>query len=78
MEREKENDADLLYGVPAIAGHLGMTDPQVYHLHAGGKLPTFKIGAKVCARKSSLRAWAAEQEAKALARALEAGGPSND
>jgi hypothetical protein len=46
--------ADLLYGVPAISGHLRMSAKQVYHLHAQGHLPTFKIGGKVCARRSTL------------------------
>lgn len=48
------SEADLLYGVPAIAAHLQMTQPQVYHLHNKGELPTFKIGGKVCARRSTL------------------------
>ncbi len=64
MEKHAEGAPDLLYGVPAIASFLGLTDAQVYHL-ARGKLPTFKIGGKVCARRSSLSDWLAEQETKA-------------
>ena len=56
---------DLLYGVPAIAAHLEMTQPQVYHLHNKGELPTFKIGGKVCARRSTLAKHFAAQEAAA-------------
>lgn len=45
---------DLLYGVAAIAGHLQLTRRTVYHLHDQGHLPTFKVGGKVCARRSTL------------------------
>lgn len=56
---------DLLYGVAAIAAHLEMTQPQVYHLHNKGEIPTFKIGGKVCARRSTLAKHFAAQEAAA-------------
>ncbi len=56
---------DLLYGVAAIATHLGMTHKQVYHLHDKGELPTFKTGAIVCARRSTLAKHFAAQEAAA-------------
>lgn len=53
-----ENDiTDLLYGVEAIARYLNMTTAQVYHLHGDRKMPTFKMGKKVCARKASLITW---------------------
>ncbi|WP_371346063.1 DNA-binding protein [Ancylobacter sp. IITR112] len=58
---------DLLYGVEAISKCLNMTTAQVYHLHARGQIPTFKIGKKVCSRRASLSTWLAEQEAKAKA-----------
>ena len=56
------NDApsDLLYGVPAIAEYLNMTPRQVYHLTENG-LPHFKIGARVCSRKTLLAKWLDEQ-----------------
>ncbi len=60
-----EHRADLLYGVPAIAEHLQMTEPQVYHLHAKGEIPTFKVGGKVCARRSALAKHFAKLEAAA-------------
>jgi len=60
-----EPETDLLYGVPAIASHLAMTAKQVYHLHDQGNLPTFKIGGKVCARRSTLAKHFAAQEAAA-------------
>ena len=66
MEQEKEG-ADLLYGVPAIAIFLGLGNRQVYHLKETGALPTFTLGetGKICARRSTLNQWLADQEAKA-------------
>lgn len=60
-------ETDLLYGVEHIAKHLQMTRRQVYHLHDQGHLPTFKIGGKVCARRSALAKHFAAQEASAVA-----------
>lgn len=60
-----DNETDLLYGVKAIAAHLQMTEKQVYHLHDQEHLPTFKIGGKVCARRSTLAKHFAAQEAAA-------------
>ncbi len=64
-----EIETDLLYGVEQIAEHLKMTRRQVYHLHDQGHLPTFKIGGKVCARRSTLAKHFAAQEAAAAAAA---------
>lgn len=64
MEQEKEG-ADLLYGCPAIAGFLHLTEAAVYHLTRREDFPSFKIGGKVCARRSTLNQWLADQEAKA-------------
>lgn len=49
-----KNARDLLYGVTAIADHLGLTNRQVYHQREQGLLPTFKMGRVVCASKSYL------------------------
>ncbi|MBV9521116.1 MAG: helix-turn-helix domain-containing protein [Hyphomicrobiales bacterium] len=54
---------DLLYGVRAIAAHLGLRDRQALHLVESGKLPHFRLGKKICARRSSLAAWIVEHEA---------------
>jgi len=45
---------DLLYGVPKIAAFLGLTKRATYHLVEARRIPTFKIGATVCARRASL------------------------
>lgn len=60
----KDPGTDLLYGVRSIASHLQMTEKQVYHLHEQGNIPTFKIGGKVCARRSTLAKHFDEQEAR--------------
>ena len=65
-------DTDLLHGVAAIAAHLSMTRAQVYHLHKRGDLPTFKMGRTVCARRSTLAAHFAAQEAAAAGAARNA------
>ena len=63
VDARSNHETDLLYGVERIADHLKMTRRQVYHLHDQGMLPTFKLGGKVCARRSSLAKHFAAQEA---------------
>ena len=58
---------DLLMGMEAIAAAIGMTKRQAYHLHETGELPTFKMGGKVYARRSTLAKHFAAQEAAARA-----------
>ena len=57
--------ADILRGAAAIAAHLGFDRRVVYHLVARGSIPTFRLGETVCARKSTINAWIAAQEARA-------------
>ncbi|MCO7736456.1 DNA-binding protein [Brucella intermedia] len=61
----EEDKADLLYGVPAIADFLRMTQPAVYHLSRRADWPGFKIGGKVCARRSAIDQWISDMETKA-------------
>ncbi|KAA0576817.1 helix-turn-helix domain-containing protein [Azospirillum sp. Sh1] len=56
---------DILKGVKDIAKFTGLTERSVYHIAAAGRLPVFKLGATICARKSTILAWIQEQEAKA-------------
>lgn len=58
-------ETDLLTGMKAIAGALGMTKRQAYHLHETGEIPTFRMGGKIYARRSTLAKHFAEQEAAA-------------
>lgn len=53
---------DVLRGGDAIADYLGLTRRQAYHAIAAGHIPTFRVGAIVCARKSTLLSWIAKQE----------------
>lgn len=66
---DKKERADLLYGVPAIAEYMRLTARQVYHLKDSGAIPTFTLDgiSTVCARRSTINAWLADQEAKATA-----------
>ena len=59
-------EADVLYGLPAIAKYLRLTVNQTKHL-ARRRLPVYRIGRKVCASRSTLAAWLATQEAEAKA-----------
>ncbi len=66
-EEDPEFAKDLLRGAEEIAEFLyGSRDirmrRKVYHLVATSNLPVFKLGAMICARKSSLLTWIKEQE----------------
>jgi hypothetical protein len=47
---------DMLWGVKQIARFLGCTEKAISNMHLRGKLPTFKHGGRVCARRSTLLA----------------------
>lgn len=57
--------ADILRGADAIAAHLGFPRRAIYHLVAKGRLPHFRLGDTVCARRSTLARWIEQQEAQA-------------
>ena len=59
--------ADLLYGAHAIAEFLGIKERAAYHLIETRRIPFFKIGKTVCARRSTLAARIAELEAESSA-----------
>lgn len=68
MTPDNDNLAtDLLRGAEAIARFLGFPRRAVYHAVAKGHLPHFKIGETICARRSTLTAWIAEQEGRKAA-----------
>lgn len=63
MDHSNDNlAADILRGADAIARHLGFPRRAIYHLVSKGGLPSFRLGETVCARKSTLANWIAEQE----------------
>lgn len=56
---------DLLEGAGAIAGFVygdRSMKRKIYHLVDGGLFPAFRLGDKVCARKSTVLAWIEQQE----------------
>jgi hypothetical protein len=62
---------DILYGASGIAEFLYgdvTLRRRVYNLIETGRLPHFKLGAGLCARKSVLLAWIATQELHKTAR----------
>lgn len=65
MEQVKEG-GDLLYGAAPIAKYLGLTEKQARHRIDTGHIPSFRIGSTICARRSTLNQWLADQEAKAF------------
>lgn len=68
---EDLSQADLLYGVQAVADFLGLTRHQAQHRIDAGDLPTFRLGGKkggtICARRTTLRSHLAKLEREALA-----------
>lgn len=63
-----ENGLDLLYGAAAISRYMFGTEEKrrkVYGLAASGVIPTFKIGAILCSRRSRIATAVALQESAA-------------
>ncbi|KQP53041.1 hypothetical protein ASF34_01325 [Methylobacterium sp. Leaf106] len=50
----KIEPADTLYGLEAIAAHLGITRGQAKHRVAQKLIPSFKLGRTVCALRSAI------------------------
>ena len=57
---DKMSEKPMLYGVQEIADYLGMRERQARHQIEKGRIPTFKIGGKICARPTALDAWLEE------------------
>jgi hypothetical protein len=67
MTEQADFSQDLLRGAEEIAEFLFGDQKlrrQVYHLAATTKLPTFKLGSMICARKSVLLKWIENQEGR--------------
>ena len=59
---------DLLRGADQIAEFIfgdARERRKVYHLSERSRLPVFRLGSVLCARKSTLMEWIAKQEARA-------------
>lgn len=63
--RGADKIADFMFGNPAERR-------KIYHLAEKSRLPVFRLGSVLCARKSVLLAWIAEQEARATSGDAEA------
>lgn len=57
---------DLLTGYTEIGSFLNWPPRRVRHRALSGDLPMFKVGHHTCARRSTLRDWAARTEAEGL------------
>lgn len=57
---------DLLAGADAIAAFMGIKPRRVYHLAETQRLPVFRLGATLCARRSTLVRWIEEMERETL------------
>jgi hypothetical protein len=60
------NDLDLLSGADAIGAFMGMKPRRIYHLAETRRLPVFRIGSTLCARRSTLIRWIEDMERAAI------------
>lgn len=66
LDEANDNFADdVLKGAEEIAAFLGEKPRAVFYAISKGRLPHYRIGESIRARKSALRQWIAEQEASA-------------
>lgn len=64
--------SDLLTGADEVAAFLfgsAKERRRVYHLVETSRIPVFRLGSKVCARRSVLMKWVAEQEQRSVGQA---------
>jgi hypothetical protein len=62
-----ERDPDIIYGAANIADHIfsdRKKTRRIYYLSSSSNLPVFRLGARICMRKSALNNWIASQEGK--------------
>lgn len=65
-DQSKAHQPDLLYGVEAIADHLGIRKRQALYLKEKGTIPTFNVGKTICAKRSDLNKWLDRQAQRAI------------
>jgi excisionase family DNA binding protein len=58
-------ELELLTGADEIAAFIGVKARRIYHLAETKRLPVFRLGATLCARRSTLVRWIEEMERKA-------------
>ncbi len=59
-------ELDLLTGAEAIAAFMRVKPRRVYHLAETQRLPVFRLGTTLCARRSTLLRWIEEMERAAI------------
>jgi len=61
-----DQSPNVLEGAKAIAAFMGFENPRsIYSAVEANALPVFRVGKKICARKATLHAFMAKQEATA-------------
>jgi len=60
------DELDLLSGAEAIAAYIGVKPRRIYHLAETRRLPVFRIGSTLCARRSTLLRWIEDMERAAI------------
>jgi excisionase family DNA binding protein len=60
------DELDLLSGAEAIATYIGVKPRRIYHLAETRRLPVFRIGSTLCARRSTLLRWIEDMERAAI------------
>jgi excisionase family DNA binding protein len=53
---------DLLAGAAEIAMFMRLSRRQIYHLVETSRLPVFRLGTQLCARRSTLLRWIEDME----------------
>ena len=66
MTDTENTGPDLLYGVQAIADHLGVKRRVAYHLIETDRLPHFGMGKTVCSKRSTISAALEQLEAAGM------------
>lgn len=62
------DELDLLSGAEAIAAYIGVKPRRIYHLAETRRLPVFRIGSTLCARRSTLLRWIEDMERDVITR----------
>ncbi len=73
-QSEQPTSGELLYGCRLIGEYLGLSYDQAWHLIRRHELPHFRIGRRVCARRSALDVWLDDLAVQAT-RSQSASGP---
>ena len=71
---QRLSGGEMLYGVRAIAAHLGVKPRQALRLVELKRIPHWREGRVICSSVASLSAWLTEREAEA-ARCAPPGAP---